>query len=300
MSTYNGEKYLDKQLTSIMTQEDCEVYLFVRDDGSTDNSVNILEGFKEKYPNNVTVIKGHNIGYRKSFCELLKIDREYDYYAFSDQDDVWQRNKCITAIKKIEQTKKRGVLYASSTTITDSNLNKIGYNNITTSPNNIKSYFIRHRLAGCTMVFDSRIKNIAKKCIILGINNPFIDHDFLVGSIAYSFGTVIRDKDSYIFHRRSSRSVTSGGKGIIDRILTEKFVVFDRKNVNYDIALLINKYSDRSKVKLCEDSRKFLLEVLDYKDSNRTKMNILKDKSFTSGILVCDLEAKIKIVINNF
>lgn len=299
MSTYNGEKYLLKQLSSIIKQKKCDVHLIVRDDGSTDSSVEILEKFRKEYPEKIEIIKGRNVGYRKSFCELLTIDDENrsDYYAFADQDDVWLENKCLMAISRINCEK---MLYASSIIITDKELNKINFNDITSSPNNIKSYFIRHRLAGCTMVFDRKIKCIAEECIKLGIENHFIDHDFLIGAIAYSFGSVVRDEKSYILHRRSEDSVTSGGKGIIDRIKTEKFLVFERKNINFDIARLIIKYQKKYNEKININAYEFLQNILLYKNSKNIRSDILRDKEFTSGINACDMEAKLKILLKNF
>ena len=49
MSTYNGEKYITEQLKSIFLQKEVEVILHIRDDGSTDNTVNLIKKFKEKY-----------------------------------------------------------------------------------------------------------------------------------------------------------------------------------------------------------------------------------------------------------
>lgn len=297
MSTFNGEKYLLKQLLSIIKQKECDVHLIVRDDGSIDSSVEILEKFRKEYPEKIEIIKGKNVGYRKSFSELLTIDDESDYYAFADQDDVWLDNKCLMAINRMACEK---MLYASSTIITDNELNKINFNDITSSPNNIKSYFIRHRLAGCTMVFDKKIKCIAEECIKIGIENQFIDHDFLIGAIAYSFGSVVRDEKSYILHRRSEDSVTSGGKGIIDRIKTEKFIVFDRKNINFDIAKLIIKYQKKYNEKININAYEFLQNILQYKNSKSIRSDIIKDKEFTSGINLCDIEAKLKILLKNF
>ena len=92
MSTYNGEKYLNEQIDSILSQSgNFELSLLVRDDGSTDETINILN----KYQNlgKLKWYSGKNLGPGKSFIDLLYKTHGYDYYAFSDQDDVWMTGK---------------------------------------------------------------------------------------------------------------------------------------------------------------------------------------------------------------
>lgn len=62
MSTYNGEEYLREQIDSILLQKGVEVHLLVRDDGSEDNTVNILREYES-----IEVIKGENVGVCRSF-----------------------------------------------------------------------------------------------------------------------------------------------------------------------------------------------------------------------------------------
>lgn len=104
MSTYNGEKYLKEQIDSILSQEGVDVRLYIRDDGSSDRTTDILASYQEH--KNVKIEKGNNLGFAKSFLTALDECDEADYYAFSDQDDVWEKDKLSTAIeiegKKLE------------------------------------------------------------------------------------------------------------------------------------------------------------------------------------------------------
>ena len=93
LSAYNGEKYLDTQLQSLREQIYEHVRVIVRDDGSTDNTIKILEKWHNKYPEWLTWYSGTNIGYKKSFITLLYDAPESDYYAFCDQDDFWKEDK---------------------------------------------------------------------------------------------------------------------------------------------------------------------------------------------------------------
>ena len=107
MSTYNGEKYIEQQIKSILAQENVDVTLYIRDDGSFDNTVYCIKKFQDK---NINIIIGDNKGPCNSFLELVNlVDDTYDYYAFSDQDDVWlpqKLKKSIDLIEKINVSEK--------------------------------------------------------------------------------------------------------------------------------------------------------------------------------------------------
>ena len=103
LSSYNGEKYIEEQIDSVLQQKGVEVRILVRDDGSNDKTVDILEMLYKK--GKINFYKGENIGYAKSFLNLLTHDNKADYYAFCDQDDFWLSNKLIEGIKKININK---------------------------------------------------------------------------------------------------------------------------------------------------------------------------------------------------
>ena len=85
MSTYNGAPYLEEQILSILRQSAVEVRLFIRDDGSTDDTVHILERYASHAQ--VTVKCGANLGIGRSFMELLySVPEDCDYYAYLKGD----------------------------------------------------------------------------------------------------------------------------------------------------------------------------------------------------------------------
>jgi glycosyltransferase involved in cell wall biosynthesis len=100
MSTYNGERFLREQLDSILSQQDVEISLLVRDDGSKDNTCQILSDYASKHQN-VIWKSFENVGFVKSFSALIRMantsDIDADFYAFADQDDIWMSNKLATA-----------------------------------------------------------------------------------------------------------------------------------------------------------------------------------------------------------
>ena len=103
LSTYNGEKYLQEQIDSILNQKSShQIDLMVRDDGSSDGTIEILKFYEEQYPARVKVNFEKNIGYIHSFFELIREAEGYDYYALSDQDDIWYPEKMERMLRAIE------------------------------------------------------------------------------------------------------------------------------------------------------------------------------------------------------
>ena len=103
MSTYNGQQFLTEQIRSIQDQSYTDWTLFIRDDGSSDNTKEILKDF-EHQDSRIHIIdsdKSDNLGVIKSFHKLVNHDRA-DYYFFSDQDDVWLPNKLELSLKEAQ------------------------------------------------------------------------------------------------------------------------------------------------------------------------------------------------------
>ena len=93
MATYNGERYLCEQIDSILSQT-CDMWhLYIHDDGSSDNTVEILHDYADRHPEQITVLDYPTQGGAlQNFMSLLeRVDA--GYYMFSDQDDVWHHDK---------------------------------------------------------------------------------------------------------------------------------------------------------------------------------------------------------------
>lgn len=298
MSTYNGEKYIKQQIDSIMQQKAVDVHISIRDDGSTDNSVECIKNMMELYPGKITLFEGENIGYRRSFLMLLKLGIDADYYGFADQDDYWKSDKLYRAIECLKSIKDDIKLYASSLEIVDTNMDSIGENNISRMPKTLESYFTRSRLAGCTFVFSKACKCLAQKFSDIEYPDEMMpDHDFVVGTCAFACGNVYLDDRKEICHIRHEGSVTSGGNGIKKRIQTEWKLIFRRKNVRSTMAKeMIVECSNE----LSENAKKFFDTVVDYQTSMRKRIKLLFNKKMTSGMIICDMEQKLKIILGTY
>lgn len=206
MSTYNGAKFLEEQIDSILKQERVSVELVVRDDGSSDITSQILE----KYNGDIIIIKGENIGCENSFLKLLYSNYISDYYAFSDQDDVWEKNKLITAIENIEKTindNEIPSLYACNLLACDEKMNPVrlvySETQINLTLKKSKRDFLCN-MHGCTLVWNRSLQNVIHKYK----PQKEIAHDVWVCVIANAVGKFIIDKEKHIFYRLHENNVS--------------------------------------------------------------------------------------------
>lgn len=199
LSTYNGSLYIKEQLESLYAQDYPNIKIYVRDDGSSDSTLEILKAESDK--GRLTLFDGRNIGIFNSFLELLKLSGSADYYALCDQDDVWLSNKISKAISKLKDQRSPS-LYCSSLMLVDSQLNELklfAYDDSIGFKNSIFS----NCATGCSCVFNSTLKDL-----FLRTKDPskIIMHDWWLYMIASAFGEVIYDKESYILYRQHAHN----------------------------------------------------------------------------------------------
>lgn len=105
MATYNGERFLEPQLESLIRQSYSEWRLLVHDDGSSDNSIKILKQFRNRYPNKISIIEDNiRTGSAKNnFFHLMSFVNT-DYVMLCDQDDVWFNDKIEVTLQKIQES----------------------------------------------------------------------------------------------------------------------------------------------------------------------------------------------------
>ena len=165
MSTYNGERYLKEQILSIINQNFDNISILVRDDGSTDSTIKILESFKKEY-GNIDYYKGDmNVGPAQSFLQLInKAPLEYDYYFLSDQDDFWMPDKVHNAIDCMQGCCS-AAMYYSATELVDQNLQHIGYNfrQPRFSKSLVYSFLKGSLISGCTICINKPLISMLKK-----------------------------------------------------------------------------------------------------------------------------------------
>ena len=233
MSTYNGERFLRQQIDTILDQENVAVDLYIRDDGSTDTTKDIVEEYQRNHKN-IVFIKGKNAGVGNSFMKLLySVPDRYDYYAFSDQDDIWKSDKLAKAIVAIQ--KSGCCLYGSNQECVDAEGNTMGLRYDDYRKINLKPFEImcRNDIAGCTFVFTRDLYELLKE------RRPSNDllklriHDVWVAMVASVVGEIYYDEESHMMYRQHDQNVVGAKESSKIDILKMQFnKLFDQKQRN--------------------------------------------------------------------
>ncbi|MFR0496453.1 glycosyltransferase family 2 protein [Limosilactobacillus reuteri subsp. suis] len=208
MSTYDGENFLRDQIESILNQEDVYVHLIVRDDGSKDRTINILEEYQSR--GKLEWYSGKNLGSARSFLNLVSKSPDNEYYAFSDQDDVWFSKKLKRAIGYFESSNDTNlpILYAGNYILVDKDLNKINKSLRHVTTTTLANAIVYSCCTGCTMVFNKKLRDLIKK-----YNAPetIYMHDDWIHKVCLAVGgKVIYDSHPMMFYRQHENNVDGG------------------------------------------------------------------------------------------
>ncbi len=283
LSTYNGDKYIGEQLDSLLNQTYNNFNILVRDDGSSDNTVNILELYEKRYPSKFSIIKGINVGVIKSFFELIECcSEDSSYIAFCDQDDFWEPLKIERAVSALEASKAKIKGYCSNLKLVDENLNflSIKYNKML-RPSFYNAIF-ENIVTGCTFVVNNELIFLLKNRINFINSNNILMHDWFLYIIATSFGEVIYDKESYIQYRQHTNNVVGMDTNIISKIKrrTRNFYKYKNRRIKQVEEFYIN-YKDE----LLENKMKYLDKLINANTIMKRIKFIFKEKIFRQNEL---------------
>lgn len=210
LASFNGEKYIKEQINSILIQLGGKDELIISDDGSIDNTVQIISEIKDK---RIKLLKNKGIhGYTHNFENALK-HASGDFIFFSDQDDVWLPNKVETMLPLL----KNDCFVISDAYITDKDLN---VKSTLSSWRKYKKGYIQNLrksiYAGCTCAFTKAIKEYA----LPFPTTKHIQHDTWIGLLCeLKFNVVYIDMPLIYYRRHTSNTSGAGSK-------SEKSLVF--------------------------------------------------------------------------
>lgn len=277
MSCYNGEKFVDEQIKSILEQKTGKhIELYIRDDGSKDNTREVLKKYEDV--TNVHVIYGKNAGVMKSFFELLELCEEADYYAFADQDDIWHDDKLERAMNHIGE-KSIPVLYCSDFYNWNYDTGELTPCRHLNEPFTIvKSIVNGDSSFGFTQVINPSMRELALRYMNTAPNLEQYSHDMWCHLLAICFGELIYDKECVAKYRRHGNNVSTqelqGGNMLTHRIWQIKQFLFgsNGKLFRNDIKLFLEMYKD----KMTEEQIKVFELFLN--DGNRWKKVFWKER----------------------
>lgn len=293
MSCYNGAHFLEEQLNSLLHQKDVDVEILVRDDGSTDETREILKKYESKCA--LKWYTGENIGWRRSFMHLALNAPDCEYYAFSDQDDVWLPNKLSDAITNIENNSDVNdlTLYFSNLFIWKNGTN-CGLLRQSLPKYTRFSCIYQNVATGCTLVFNKKFLDFIKK-------RPFEDvyaHDLWFFQTAVFFGKVIYNPSSFILYRQHENNQIGVKKGFCNKInrIMKNFKENEGITRSQNALNFLKIYKDD----LSPDDYKLIDIVANYKKSLLKKLSFLFSRKYTMNNLISTVILKIRVLFNRF
>ncbi len=203
LSTYNGEKFLSQQLDSLLAQSYPNLLIHIRDDGSSDSTMQLLESYR-KVHSNILVTRGENLGAAKSFFHLLlHADNTCDYFAYCDQDDVWKPDKIERAVEFHQRLNAScPALYFSEFEIVDEHLRRIGSSK-PTRHYDFKTALLQNIPFGCTQVWNKAAQNFLSRY------PPafFYMHDWWNFLVISGIGKILYDPSETLYYRLHGKNV---------------------------------------------------------------------------------------------
>jgi rhamnosyltransferase len=225
MSSYNGSKYISKQIDSIREQTYDDWDLYIRDDGSNDDTCNIIREYllKDRRIHFIEECGFKNVGPKVSFFSLLK-QIEADYYFFCDQDDYWLKNKLEEELKFLKIQNSPCLVYCGLKCV-DEKLEKIPrpFERLVGSLNGINSSgrFIANDIPGCVMGFNNKLREIF---LYTYDYSDIMMHDWWLCLLATVFGKIIFIPKKLVLYRQHSNNTIGAGskKSLISKIFNKE------------------------------------------------------------------------------
>lgn len=288
MATYNGSKFLNQQLDSIINLTYKCTELIIVDDCSSDNTIEIINSYIDKYHWIKLYQNVINIGAVKSFEKAINLCSG-DYIALSDQDDVWFPNKLQTLLDNIEEN----LLIHSDAVLVDEHMNIVANSYFSTIKNKKLSgftdYLLMNNVTGCTMLFSRKLFELA-----MPIPEGFYIHDHYLAIVASFHGTIKLLDEPLVYYRQHDSNSIGAARSDFNQFMTScKFKAESLKSLlstpqfknswqiqllsDYRISLYIGKWQgEYSKFKLLslKDGWKHLLFYYIMRFMGRTKMSI--------------------------
>lgn len=214
MTSYNGEKYIHKQLSSILSNLGNNDEVVISDDGSTDNTRSIVEKFDDP---RVKLIIGPQKGLVKNFEYAIRCCSG-EYIFLCDQDDVWYNNKIDKVLDVFSKT--NSILVEHDAVVVDSQDNIIYpsfFIHRQVHSGVIKNFF-RNTYHGCLMAFRSELKEK-----IFPFPKSGCLHDQWIGIIADYYGHVFFLEEKLMEYKRHENNMSSFERLPISRQLRDRF-----------------------------------------------------------------------------
>lgn len=210
LATLNGSRYLEQQLDSIAAQTHPHWMLTVSDDGSTDDSLEIVQQFSRKHPGRVTIV-GHDPAgsARDNFFNLLYGARAASYFALCDQDDVWSVHKLERLVRRCmeheEKHQSRPCLVYSDLAVVGADLEPLHpsfFTQIRALPQAIdyRTLLTENAIPGCAMLFNRALFDVFRAHEF--DRSSAVMHDWWIALLASTIGDLLLVREPLVLYRQ--------------------------------------------------------------------------------------------------
>ena len=288
LASFNGEKFISQQIESIIQQTYKNWKLIIRDDGSTDAVVSIIQQYANRFPEQIVLVKDNlgNLGSTANFNVLFQNAKHAEYIMFSDQDDVWLPNKIELTIGEMIKNEntfslQTPLLVYTNFIYSDNNLNPIASKK-NFSSTKVDELKFEHLLAqnpahGCTMLLNKKLIETID-CISAAAEN----HDYWIALVAAAFGKIIYLHQPTVLYRQHQLNISgqhdnsSLKKRLTRNIISKK--IFEDIQRKFRMAAQFKKQYQ----KLLSTEQNNLLN--DFVQLSNSKNLVLLFKNFKRGI----------------
>ncbi|EGR3263001.1 glycosyltransferase family 2 protein [Vibrio parahaemolyticus] len=276
MSTFNGESYVSEQLDSLLQQSYTDFEIYIRDDGSSDETLNIINSYKDKYTEVKVMESTENLGCARSFLSLLN-SVEADYYFFCDQDDVWYRNKIEDCLSEFEPTDGPHLVHCDLK-IVDEELSTIEnsfyrYQNMAPHIGYEKNRLVvQNYIVGCTMCFNKDLRDLVLHHYSDELNVAM--HDWWIALVARFFGKVTYINEQLIDYRQHNNNVLGAANNSLSRYLksfTSGMGVKRVQNFTEKVSAQASSFYDCYSTKLQKDDKRLFRHAIKF----NTKLGVI-------------------------
>lgn len=296
MTTYNPNKWLFEQIDSIKNQKGVNADIYIRDDASTETEIlNEIEKYEH-----VVIIRGtKNLRTSGNIKELIKYadkNLNYDYFLYSDQDDVWEENKIYTAVEQIKSLdQSKPALYCSNLMVSDQYLHP-------------QYKLFKNGVVNCTL--GQSLSQVFCFACTTAFNKPMLQeitsHDFSkIGfdSLLYYVGVLNKniyyDNNAHILYRQHGNNVSGEKKKGLEYIAEKIVTVLGHKGESGKMKFNANYLRDNYAYLLSKEEKFIVSMVADYHSLN-DRIRIINNKRIKAGYQPKDFYNVCRLIINNY
>jgi glycosyltransferase involved in cell wall biosynthesis len=291
LATYNGEKFLEEQIDSVLGQSYFNFRLLIRDDDSTDRTKSILNTYAKRFPDKIFIEPtSERLGVKGNFSALMS--RVQSPYAFlCDQDDVWLPEKIGSSLKQmmaLEQKygKECPLLVHTDLKVVNENKQMMGasfwkYTNLKPhSSHSLNKLLVQNVVTGCTALLNQALIHLA-----FPIPSEAIMHDWWIALVATSFGKIdIVNKPTILYRQHTKNTIGAKNFRKLSHVIEGLRRLKLGNNERYQQA---KHFLGRYQTHFSDRQRKLILAFLKQPERNwlSKRYHMMRHRLFKNGLL---------------